>query len=76
LNSQIIIGTASFADEIRDRLVKELKFLSDEQDIVHFEERENTPWLFFIVGVSRNNKRGERRFAWVKQFFTGGFNSS
>ena len=49
MNSQIIIGTASFADEIRDRLVKELKFLSDEQDIVHFEERENTPWLFFIV---------------------------
>lgn len=63
MNSQIIIGTASFADEIRDRLVKELKFLSDEQDIVLFEERENTPWLFFIVGVSRNNKRGERRFA-------------
>lgn len=63
MSSQIIIGTVSFVDEIRERLVNELKYLSDEQDIVHFEEKENTPWLFFIVGVSRNNKQGERRFA-------------
>lgn len=63
MNSQIVIGTASFVDEIRVRLECELNFLSDEQDIVYFEERENPPWLFFIVGVTRGGKQGERRFA-------------
>jgi len=63
LNSQIIVGTNSFADEIRERLQNELKFISNDQDIINFEEHENKPWLFFIIGLIRHNKQGERRFA-------------
>jgi hypothetical protein len=63
LNSQIIVGTNSFADEIRERLQNELKFISNDQDIINFEEYENKPWLFFFIGLLRHNKHGERRFA-------------
>lgn len=63
MNSQIIVGTNSFADEIRERLQNELKFISNDQDIINFEEYENKPWLFFFIGLLRHNKHGERRFA-------------
>ncbi len=63
MNSQIIITTASFAGEIRGRLENELNYLSDEQDIVCFEEREIHPWMFMMVGVLRNNNQGQRKFA-------------
>ena len=44
--------TASFVDEIRDSLEKELKFLSDEQDIVHFEERKIYRGCSLLLGFS------------------------
>lgn len=60
---QIIIGTTSYADEIRERLSTELKFLQDEQALVQYREEETPPWLFIMIGVSRANHQGERRFA-------------
>ncbi len=63
MNSQIIIGTASYVDEVRDRVGNELKFLSDEHAEVHFEEQDEHPWVFFSVRVCRANQQGDRKFA-------------
>jgi len=61
--SQITIVTASYADEIRERLNTELRFLRDEPDVIHYREEETPPWAFIEVGLSRANQQGERRFA-------------
>jgi len=47
VSSQIIVGTASFRDEIREKLEGELKFLEDKETIINFQEKEEPPWTFF-----------------------------
>ncbi len=63
MSSQIIVGTASFRDEIRGKLEAELKFLEDKETVINFQEREEPPWTFFLIQLSRKKQQGERKFA-------------
>ncbi|HHW28016.1 MAG TPA: hypothetical protein GXX21_00465 [Syntrophomonadaceae bacterium] len=63
MSSQIIVGTASFREEIRGKLEAELKFLEDKETVINYQEREEPPWTFFLIQLSRKNQLGERKFA-------------
>ncbi len=61
--SDIIIGTIAYADEVRERLDSELKFLTSEGLALELEEVENPPWSFFILHTTRGKKQGEKGIA-------------
>lgn len=61
--SNIIVGTISYPDEVRDRLNSELSYLSHERVAVDYDENPDPPWSFFILRVRHGQKQGERRFA-------------
>lgn len=59
----IIIGTTSYAKEVRELLKAELNFLSGESLAFDCDEQEEPPWSFFILCPHRDGKLGERKFA-------------
>ncbi len=59
----IIIGTVSYASEVRELLNSELNFLSGERLAFEFDEQQEPPWSFFILRAQRGNRQGERKFA-------------
>ncbi|HHW42105.1 MAG TPA: hypothetical protein GXX19_13395 [Syntrophomonadaceae bacterium] len=63
MTSYIIIGTLSYANEVRERLNSELNFLSGERFAFECDEQKDPPWSFFILRAQRGNKQGERKFA-------------
>ncbi len=63
VTSYIIIGTISYANEVRERLNSELNLLSGERLAFECDEQKDPPWSFFILCAQRGNKQGERKFA-------------
>jgi len=63
VTSYIIIGTISYANEVRERLNSELNFLSGERLTFECDEQKDPPWSFFVLRSQRCNKQGERKFA-------------
>ncbi|MGB9791569.1 MAG: sporulation protein YtxC [Thermacetogeniaceae bacterium] len=62
-SSSLIIGTACYAEEIRELLRSELDFFSKERMMFKCDEQEAPPWSFFILLPQDDSNLGEKKFA-------------
>lgn len=57
------MGTSLYVPKVRERLRRELSFLTCEGLVVELEERENHSWIFFTLRSCQSKRQGENKIA-------------